>query len=77
VCDADRRSLWVRELNDLFGTYSAYGLPAGTYKVEFSSCGAGKFATQWWKDAATRADATPVVIGAGATVSGIDAVMQS
>jgi hypothetical protein len=64
-------------LNDLFGTYSAYGLPAGTYKVEFSSCGAGKFATQWWKDAATRAAATPIVVGAGATVSGIDAVMQS
>lgn len=63
-------------LETLFGAYTMQGLPAGTYKVEFSSCAGGSYVTQWWKDASSRAKATPVVLGSGATVSGIDAAMQ-
>ncbi|WP_345069311.1 carboxypeptidase regulatory-like domain-containing protein [Leifsonia kafniensis] len=41
--------------------FDAAQLSVGSYSVEFAD-ESGVFATEWWQDAATRADAAPVVI---------------
>jgi hypothetical protein len=57
------------------GSYSFAGLDAGTYDVEFTNgCGnATEYATQWWDDASSQADATGVAVPSGSVASGIDA----
>lgn len=53
------------------GTFAATGLVGGAlYDVEFSDCSGKAYATEWWKDAATRSAATSVVPGAN-----LDAVL--
>jgi Carboxypeptidase regulatory-like domain len=61
------------------GTYSVTGLPADSYTVEFSpGCGSASqnWLIQWWKNASSSEAATDVVVGVGATVSGINAAMH-
>lgn len=58
------------------GTYSLAGIRPGKYRVEFQAgCGKSGVKTQWWDAAASGATAMAITVGAGATVSGIDAVM--
>ena len=57
------------------GTYTLADVLPGQYRVEFQAgCGQG-VKTQWWQDAASSAAAKIITVSAGATVSGIDAVM--
>jgi len=60
------------------GWYSIVGLQPGSYDVEFTNgCGnATAYTTQWWNDAASEADATPVTVASGLTTVGIDAQLQ-
>lgn len=59
------------------GRYAVTGLPAGRYKVEFSSgCGVAGLATQWWRDKPSAATATVIVIKAGAVTTGISAALR-
>jgi uncharacterized protein YegP (UPF0339 family) len=59
------------------GKYSIMDLQPGQYRVEFSSgCGATGFATQWWKDASSRAAATVITVPVNAVASGIDATLS-
>jgi hypothetical protein len=56
------------------GSYTMHGIPAGAITVVFVDCNhVGPFADQWWDHVADQADATPVTVQSGATVSGIDA----
>jgi hypothetical protein len=57
------------------GTYSIVGVLRGRYDVEFTNgCGnPTSFVTQWWEDAGSQADATPVLVPTGSVASGIDA----
>jgi hypothetical protein len=58
------------------GTYTLADLQPGTYKVKFTvGCGDSGFKTQWWKNASSAASATVITVGAGATVTGIDAAL--
>jgi hypothetical protein len=58
------------------GSYTLADLPPGKYRVEFQAgCGQAGVKTQWWQDAASSAAATAITVVAGATVSGIDAIM--
>ncbi len=57
--------------------YTLSGLVPGRYKVQFSGgCGAAGYATQWWKDRASRKTATVITVGAGQDVSGISAALS-
>jgi Carboxypeptidase regulatory-like domain len=59
------------------GGYSIGDLPAGQYRVEFTSgCGATGYKTQWWKDKATGSAATIVTVTAGTATTGIGAVLH-
>jgi hypothetical protein len=58
------------------GSYTLDGLPPGEYRVEFQAgCGRSGIRTQWWQDAASSTAAQVIAVSAGATVSGIDAMM--
>jgi hypothetical protein len=58
------------------GSYTLADLIPGRYRVEFQSgCGRSGLAAQWWDDAASSAAAKIVAVGAGATVSGVSALM--
>jgi len=59
------------------GRYAITGLPAGRYKVKFSSgCGVAGFATQWWHDKPSAALATVITIKADAVTTGINAALR-
>jgi Carboxypeptidase regulatory-like domain len=58
------------------GTYTLAALPPGQYRVEFQAgCGRTGLKTQWWQDAASSTAAKILTVRAGATISGIDALM--
>jgi 5-hydroxyisourate hydrolase-like protein (transthyretin family) len=58
---------------DALGHYSAGGLPAGSYRVEFNS--AGRFVDQWYDNKPDRLSATPVVLVAGQTAGQTNATL--
>jgi hypothetical protein len=60
--------------SDAGGEYAISGLAAGSYRVAFE--GSAKFATQYYDGIDAWFDATPVNVGATATVSGIDAALE-
>lgn len=77
-------TVWIRSTNgdgyisghsvEGDGTYSA-ALPPGTYVVEFRSF-SDEHADEYWENARTIEEATPVVVGSSQRVTGIDAVMD-
>jgi hypothetical protein len=58
------------------GSYRIDGVRPGDYEVKFISSDPNLL-PQYWANAATAADATPVTIVAGQTVSGIDAALSA
>jgi hypothetical protein len=59
------------------GGYSIGDLPAGQYRVEFSSgCGAVGYRAQWWKDKPSAQTATLVTVTAGTATTGIGAALR-
>lgn len=57
------------------GTYAVTGLSAGTYQVSFTPTAASLLVPEYFDDASGLWEAEPVVVAAGATVTGIDAVL--
>ncbi len=60
------------------GTYTISGVPTGSYYVEFiplydTAPGGKEYALQYWKDADTLVQGTPVAVTAGAATTGISA----
>ena len=58
---------------DASGDYTSSGLPAGSYKVRFSSN--DNYLTEWYDDQADFSGAGAVAVTGGSTTSGIDAVL--
>jgi len=59
------------------GTYTIPRLPTGSYKVRFSAYASSiGYIHQFYKGKATKKEADPVAVVAGATVTGIDAAMH-
>ena len=63
---AGGRSAWFQN-----GTYRLDGLETGTYEVEFEPLGQ-TYSNEWYDNARTSVDATPVAVTMGAGTSGID-----
>ena len=57
------------------GTYAMIGLPPGDHVVVFSDRN-GPFIEQYWQQASSSATATPVSVGLGESVAGIDAALS-
>lgn len=53
------------------GTYTVKGLPAGEYKVAAVGVRQG-YAVEFWQEASTADEATPIVVELGQSVSGVD-----
>ncbi|WP_457973931.1 beta strand repeat-containing protein [Arthrobacter sp. D1-17] len=69
-------SSWFSTQVDRIGKYTVRGLPAGTYKVQYSGYASGTL-TQWYAGASTFESATPVTVTAGQDVTGIDAELKN
>jgi hypothetical protein len=57
------------------GTYTIPRLTAGRYQVQFTDCTNGNHLPQWYSKAGNSLVATPVTVGVGADVTGINAAM--
>ncbi|MCU1404490.1 MAG: hypothetical protein JWQ43_793 [Glaciihabitans sp.] len=57
------------------GEFTIGGLPQGVYYVEFGTS-LSSYAGQWWKNANSRSDATPITVAASAAVTGISATLE-
>ena len=60
---------------DATGAYDVGQLPGGEYRVEFSPW-RSHYAGEWYEDARTADEATPVTVVPGETTAGIDAVLE-
>lgn len=58
------------------GTYTLAALTAGEWTVRFDACSSFAGLTEWWDNAHSASDATPVAVAAGTTTSGIDASFE-
>ena len=56
------------------GSYTAVGLPAGTYYAEFNAYG-GDWLSQWWNNKPTLQQATPITLSGGQRLTGINATL--
>ena len=70
--DASTGLLGESAITDSSGSYAVSGLPPGTYSVEFWD-GAGDHVTEYYSDQPDESTATPVVVNADTTTTGIDA----
>jgi protocatechuate 3,4-dioxygenase beta subunit len=57
---------------DSLGNYTIYGVPAGTYKVDFSCYGLN-YIPEWYNDKSTFETADPVIVTVGQTTPDINA----
>jgi len=70
--DAHQRELdFTSTGND--GRYAFTHLPAGAYRVFFGFSGSTDYLTEWWDNGSSFETATPVIVPAGSSVTGIDA----
>lgn len=69
--DADGNEVG-KDSTDQDGEYSIHALLAGDVRIEFRSCGL-KFASEFYDDEETLAEATPVPVSLGTVTPGIDA----
>ncbi|WP_461186589.1 beta strand repeat-containing protein [Arthrobacter sp. Z4-13] len=57
------------------GTYAVSGLPAGAYKIQFNGSNGAGTIDQWYSGATSHQTATPVTLGAGQSLTGINATL--
>ncbi|MHB8513400.1 MAG: carboxypeptidase-like regulatory domain-containing protein [Actinomycetota bacterium] len=57
------------------GSYTLTGLNPSTYIVSFTDCATNTHGAQWYNGQAIAANADPVVVGSGVSVTGIDALL--
>jgi len=76
VFDADFGSFVQGAVTLPDGTYQVTVRP-GAYVLEFFDCSEDTYLTEWWDDAADRADATPITVFNGSVISGRDAALTA
>ena len=57
---------------DILGNYTIYGIPPGTYKIDFT-CYSINYLSEWYNDKSTFETADPVIVTLNQTTPGIDA----
>jgi len=72
LTDADGEELDWAEIDN--GSYTAIGLPAGTYYAHFGSYG-GDWLPQWWNNKQSVQQATPITVTDGQVLTGINATL--
>jgi len=76
VTALDSRGLQVESATtDDSGDYTISALPAGTYSVQFQAADGQDYGVQYWQDADSAADATPVTLTEAESLTDIDAVL--
>ncbi|GAB2698620.1 protocatechuate 3,4-dioxygenase beta subunit [Microbacterium marinum] len=55
------------------GAWTFRGLASGEYTLSFTAPAEASLISEWWSDAATRDDATPIALARGEAVTGLDA----
>ena len=64
------------ETSDSTGAYSVT-VPPGTYKIEFDPGPGSDYVPEWYNNQPDSSSATPVIVGEGALVTGIDAALDT
>jgi protocatechuate 3,4-dioxygenase beta subunit len=62
--------------SDRQGEYTIRGLRAGSYNLQFVAEGRN-YAAEWWNDQPTQEASTPITVGKGEAVTGMDAVLDA
>ena len=60
---------------DASGVYLIAGLPAGTYRLQFTTTDVPTYASQWWKNKATIDEAQDITVTNGVTTTGKGTVL--
>ncbi len=75
ICDPDQH--WLHGVGtDNDGYYTIYGVPDGSYKIQFDGQNAGNYAQEWWDNKRNFEDADTVVVTTGNTTAGINAQLE-
>jgi hypothetical protein len=74
LVDAATNTLVAKRRTTVEARYTFTDVPAGTYLVQFLDTD-HFWGTQWYDHVTGRGSATPIVVGDGVTVSGIDALL--
>lgn len=68
---------YLGQVTDSSGAYTIGGLPAATYRVQFTACGTGNYVTEYWDDRPDSATADSFALAAGETRGGINAELAA
>jgi len=75
ICDLDQ--YWLHCVGtDNDGYYTIYGVPEGSYKIQFDPHDAGNYALEWWNNKRRFDDADTVVVTTGNTTTDINAQLE-
>lgn len=73
---SDESAVPVAVVTSSTGAFALRGLPAGSYRLAFGQTARpGTYVAEWWKDAASAAASTPVVVTAGTTPASLTATL--
>ncbi|WBM79389.1 carboxypeptidase regulatory-like domain-containing protein [Cryobacterium breve] len=75
--NASGGKLYGYAMTDAAGRYSISGLSAGSYTVQFTDGQNSGLVSEYYDNAATKQAAKPVTVGAAATVTGINAALDT
>ena len=62
---------------DALGNFTVAGLPAGTYSMSFDAPEGSLYSGEWWQNQPDFESSTPIVIAAGAALTGYKATLAS
>jgi hypothetical protein len=75
ICDLNQH--WLHGVGtDNGGYYTIYGVPDGSYKIQFDPHDAGNYALEWWNNKRSFEDADTVIVTTGNTVTDINAQLE-
>jgi len=75
ICDMNQQ--WLHCIGtDNDGYYTIYGVPDGSFKIQFDPHDAGNYALEWWNNKRRFEDADTVIVTTGNTVTDINAQLE-
>jgi hypothetical protein len=75
ICDLNQQ--WLHGVNtDNDGYYTIYGVPDGSFKIQFDPHNMGNYTLEWWNNKRSFDDADTVIVTTGNTVIDINAQLE-